>query len=194
MDNQMRIILASSSPRRRELLQSLGLAFEVNASNVDETTEPGLGPVEVVEQLSLRKAQAVAKGIVDAVIIGSDTIVVLDEDILGKPNDEQDAFGMLERLQGRSHHVYSGVTCIDTGMNKTLTSHRKTRVHMKPLSHDLIQRYIATGEPMDKAGSYAIQGIGATLIESIEGCYFNVVGLPLFLLSEQLEQFQIRIL
>lgn len=188
------IVLASSSPRRQELIRNLGLDALVIPSRVDETVKPGLAPAQIVEELAWRKADFVAQEQTDAIVIGSDTIVVLDGDILGKPLDEADALSMLQRLQGRTHEVYSGIACIDTSTKQTSVHHCRTIVHMKPLSEQQIKRYIATREPLDKAGAYAIQGIGSTLITSIEGDYFNVVGMPLHLLSDMLSQFGVDIL
>ncbi|MCL6593232.1 MAG: Maf family protein [Alicyclobacillus sp.] len=184
------LILASSSPRRRDLLQSLGLPFEVVASHADETVEPGTPPGEWVEQLAVRKAHAVAQQwpAQPALVIAADTIVVLDGTVLGKPASPAAAVGMLQQLQGRVHEVYSGVCVWRHPEGQYRCGHRCTRVYMRPLSQEKIQRYVHTGEPMDKAGSYAIQGWGATLVEKIEGDYFTVVGLPLNLLSDLLAE------
>ncbi|MBP1995922.1 Maf family protein [Paenibacillus eucommiae] len=192
------LILASSSPRRQELIRSLGWPFEIRVSEADETVEDLLSPAQIVEMLSLRKANAVyaqrSHSEPSAVVIGSDTIVVFDGQVLGKPVDEEDSFRMLSALQGNTHEVFSGVACVDSATGEHIVSHRVTRVKMKPLSSEQIARYIATGEPSDKAGSYAIQGLGATIVEGIEGDYFNVVGLPLSLLSDQLKSFNIHVL
>ncbi|ELK41046.1 Maf-like protein [Brevibacillus agri] len=188
------LILASSSPRRRELLQALGIPFTVMTSDVDETTAPGLSPAQVVEELSLRKAREVAARLTEGVVLGSDTIVVLDGHILGKPADEADAFRMLSMLQGREHTVYSGVALIDAASGRSEVAHSHTDVKIRPLSEAEIKSYIATKEPMDKAGSYAIQGIGATIVEGITGDYFTVVGLPLCLTSKLLARFGMPIL
>ncbi|MBG9566233.1 Maf family protein [Brevibacillus agri] len=188
------LILASSSPRRRELLQALGIPFTVMTSDVDETTAPGLSPAQVVEELSLRKAKEVAARLTEGVVLGSDTIVVLDGHILGKPADEADAFRMLSMLQGREHTVYSGVALIDAATGRSEVAHSHTDVKIRPLSEAEIKSYIATKEPMDKAGSYAIQGIGATIVEGITGDYFTVVGLPLCLTSKLLARFGMPIL
>lgn len=188
------LILASSSPRRRELLQALGIPFTVMTSDVDETTAPGLSPAQVVEELSLRKAREVAARLTEGVVLGSDTIVVLDGHILGKPADEADAFRMLSMLQGREHTVYSGVALIDAATGRSEVAHSHTDVKIRPLSEAEIKSYIATKEPMDKAGSYAIQGIGATIVEGITGDYFTVVGLPLCLTSKLLARFGMPIL
>lgn len=195
---QRRIILASTSPRRKELIASLHLAFEVIPSHADEDTPPEWTPEQTVQELAMRKALAVYRGLEgreqDAVIVGSDTVVVLDGDILGKPVDEADAVRMLSRLQGRVHRVFTGVACIDAVNGQSMVQYRQTDVTMKELSDATIRAYVQTGEPSDKAGSYAIQGIGASLIERVEGCYFNVVGLPLSLLSDMLDGFGVHVL
>ncbi|WP_429842848.1 Maf family protein [Brevibacillus sp. FIR094] len=188
------LILASSSPRRRELLQALGLSFTVITSDVDETTAVHLSASEVVEELSLRKAKEVASRLTEGVVLGSDTVVVLDGQILGKPVDEMDAYCMLSMLQGQEHTVYSGVALIDVETGRAEVSHSLTHVRIRALTEQEIKSYIATGEPMDKAGSYAIQGIGATIVEGITGDYFTVVGLPLGLTSTLLTRFGMPIL
>ncbi|WP_248927407.1 Maf family protein [Paenibacillus hamazuiensis] len=184
----MKLILASSSPRRQELIKMLNIPFEVVSNDVDESVSDVLSPREVVEELSLRKAREAFKRFSDseAIFIGSDTIVAINGEILGKPEDDQDAYRMLKLIQGQTHQVYTGITCISA--IKTITKSRLTEVKIKPLSDSKILNYINTGEPKDKAGSYAAQGIGATLIESIDGDYFNVVGLPISLLSDILEE------
>ncbi|RTE08037.1 Maf family protein [Paenibacillus whitsoniae] len=193
-----RLILASSSPRRQELIQSFGLPYIIRVSDADETVAQKMSPAQFVETLSLRKAATVRDMLsVDerhGVIIGSDTIVVLQDEILGKPVDEKDAHRMLKALQGNTHQVYSGVACVDAATGRHIVSHSMTHVRMKPMTDEQIDRYIATGEPRDKAGSYAIQGIGATIISGIEGDYFTVVGLPLALLSDMLLEFGIAVL
>jgi len=193
------LVLASSSPRRQELIATLGLPVRVRPSLADESTPPGWAPSRVVEELSLRKAKAVAESMEappageSFIIVGSDTIVALEGEIMGKPKNEEDALGMLERLSGRTHEVYTGVTCLEPGTGKTATSHRSTKVRMRPLSSVQLARYVATGEPMDKAGAYGIQEKGALLVEGIEGDFFNVVGLPLSLLAEMLEPFGVSL-
>ena len=177
----MKMILASGSPRRRELLAMAGFDFEVIPADVDETADPALAPGELVAVLSEKKAAHVASIINEAaVIVGADTVVAIDGLILGKPKDETDAFNMLSRLQGRWHVVYTGVTVIfPSSPSSSKTFVENTRVFMRILSDEEIRSYIATGEPMDKAGAYGIQERGAVLIERIEGDYFTVVGLPL---------------
>lgn len=196
-----RLVLASSSPRRKELVASLDLSLPVYilSTDTDESTEEGWSPLQVVEQLSVRKATAALNllrqqnDIEPSLIIGSDTIVVLDGEVLGKPSNAEDAKSMLRRLQGRNHEVYTGVACVRSTNGEATVAHRMTKVQMKSLSEDQIARYVATGEPLDKAGSYGIQGLGATLVERIDGCYFTVVGLPLSLLSDMLSQYDIHV-
>lgn len=187
----MRIILASASPRRKELLTRMGLTeFSVITSDADETLQEGLSPAQQVEMLSLRKAQSVASLVQDdALVIAADTVVTLNGAILGKPSDEKDAFSMLSALSGARHQVYTGVTVIQ--QDKTLTRHEMTSVDFRPLSPEEIMQYIATGECMDKAGAYGIQGFGALLVEGIVGDYYNVMGLPVVCLARMLSEFGI---
>lgn len=184
------LVLASGSPRRKELLQQLGLTFSVRPSEADESL-PMTDPETAVQELARRKAVSVADQTDHALIIGADTLVVCDQEMLGKPKDEQDALRMLMRLQGRTHQVISGIAIvevIDGKVHRTETEARQTMVRMLPLSQNQIKWYIQTGEPFDKAGAYGIQGIGAMFIDSIEGCYFNVVGLSLSLLVQMIER------
>ncbi|GAB6991410.1 Maf family protein [Paenibacillus pini] len=197
-NHSRRVILASTSPRRQELIASLGLPYEIYPSHADESTSEDWSPAQVVEGLALRKAEAVYPAFAEreenAVIIGSDTIVVLEDRVLGKPANDQDAIDMLKSLQGRTHNVYTGVACIDAMNGKTIVRHQVTSVTMKTLSDAKIRNYVKSGEPSDKAGAYGIQGLGATLVDRIEGCYFNVVGLPVSMLSDMLSEFGIDIL
>jgi len=186
----IRLILASSSPRRQELIRLLGLPVDIVPSDADETVEPGWSPADVVERLSVRKAEAVREKLApgrEGIVVGSDTIVVLDGRVLGKPRDDADAADMLTGLQGREHQVFSGVALVDAVTGRTAQAHRMTRVWMKPADAERIRRYIASGEPRDKAGAYAIQGIGSALVERIDGDFFNVVGLPVSLVADMLE-------
>ena len=185
----MNIILASGSPRRRELLERMGIEeFNIITSDVDETTDDSLPPAAQVEQLSRRKADAVAAELPsDALVIAADTVVALDGTVLGKPADEADAFRMLSALSGVRHHVYTGVTVVMG--DKVLTRHEVTSVDFRALEPEEVELYIATGECMDKAGAYGIQGYGALLIEGIAGDYYNVMGLPVALLSQMLKEF-----
>lgn len=190
------LVLASGSPRRQELIRLLGLPVEVVPSNVDEDTPKNWTPRQIVEGLSRRKAffvseQLAGQASADSIVVGSDTIVVLDNEVMGKPRDAEDANRMLRLLSGRTHEVYTGITCVRVSDGETASAYRVTRVRMRKLSKEQISRYVSTGEPMDKAGSYGIQEIGALLVDSIEGCYFNVVGLPVSLLSEMLEKYEI---
>ncbi len=189
----MDIILASNSPRRRELLGQIGVRdFRVLSPDVDERTQPGLSPAQMVEELSLRKARAAEKAGSGGLIIAADTVVALDGAALGKPRDEEDAFAMLSALSGREHHVYTGVTLLRDG--RAATGHEQTAVRFRALEPQEIRGYIATGEPMDKAGAYGIQGVGALLVEGIRGDYCNVVGLPVFRLGRMLSEFGINLL
>lgn len=190
-------ILASRSPRRQQLLAGLGLAFQVMDSQVEEKIIEGESAPDLVQRLAHAKALAVHHQTIlmaeHKVIIAADTVVVDEDRILGKPLDAQDAYSMLIQLQGKSHHVYTGLAIIDSREEARRLSYQVTQVRMKSLDATRIKRYIASGEPMDKAGAYAIQGLGATLIESIVGDYFNVVGLPLAHLSDQLRTLGIEV-
>ena len=179
----MDIILASNSPRRRELLGQMGVkGFRVAAPNVDETVEGNLHPAQIVEELSLRKARAAAeKADADDLIIAADTVVTLEGAVLGKPHSEEDAFSMLSALSGNRHDVYTGVTVMLGG--RVVTEHERTTVTFREVEPEEILAYIATGEPMDKAGAYGIQGRGALLVSGIQGDYCNVVGLPVYRLG-----------
>ena len=189
----MSIILASNSPRRRELLAQIGIRdFQILSPDVDEAVEPGLSPARMVEALSLRKAQAAAgRAGADDLIIAADTVVALDGRVLGKPQDQGEAFAMLSALSGREHRVYTGVTVLGGG--RAATEHEETAVAFRALSPEEIRDYIATGEPMDKAGAYGIQGVGALLVQGIRGDYCNVVGLPLFRLGRMLSGFGVKL-
>jgi len=190
----MDIILASQSPRRKELLHQMGLrGFKIDAPDVDETIEGNLPPAMIVEELSLRKALAVAEQAdEDDLIIAADTVVALDGAVLGKPEDEGSAFSMLSALSGNRHYVYTGVTVIQG--EKRVTQHEMTTVTFRELEPEEISNYIATGEPMDKAGSYGIQGLGALLVSGIDGDYFNVMGLPVYRLGRILADFGMDLL
>ncbi len=195
MDNR-KIILASKSPRRKELLEGLIPEFEVRPDNSPEVVEEGLAPEETVKRLALQKAENTAKISEDnALIIAADTIVFIDGKILGKPKDEADAAAMLRTLSGREHHVCTGYAVIDNKTKRTFCSFERTAVHFRPLTTGEIERYIATNEPMDKAGAYGVQGKGAIFVDYIKGDYFNVVGLPVSALSMVLKnQFDFNVL
>ena len=171
------MILASSSPRRAELLQAAGIKFRVQAANVDEAVQLGERSIDYVIRLAREKAEAVARVCSnDAVVLGADTVVVIENEFIGKPVDNDDARRMLRVLSGKWHEVLTGVALISSGQVRTDMA--TTRVKFAPLSEDEIEGYVASGEPSDKAGAYAIQGIASRFVERIEGSYSNVVGLP----------------
>lgn len=187
-----RIILASASPRRRELLAQIGIPYEVAVSHKEEIYYSS-SPEEIVKELSLRKAENVASelDIRDGIIIGADTVVVLDGRILGKPADPEDACRMIRKLQGRSHQVYTGIALLDCGREGEPLAQTYavcTTVYVHSMTEKEIQEYVASGESMDKAGGYGIQGRFAAYIDKIEGDYYNVVGLPLSLLYQCLKE------
>lgn len=182
-----KIILASGSPRRCELLRGLNVDFEVIVSDVNEDIYENLSPEDHVMELSLKKAMAVANNYCNSVVIGADTIVVLNDNIIGKPKDENDAYEILKSLSGKTHKVYTGVSVVALCDNKIKSFYSVTEVGFNILPHDDIMLYIATGEPMDKAGAYGIQNFGSLLVKYINGDYFNVVGLPVSSLYELLK-------
>ena len=173
------LVLASGSPRRRDILAAQGLVFAVQPADVDESALEGEAPGPHVERLALDKARAVAHEHADALVMGCDTVVVIDGEILGKPVDEAAARAMLARLAGREHVVHSSVALVCAALDRAVVGHDTTRVRFRTLDAAEIDAYVAGGEPMDKAGAYGIQGTGAMVVASIEGCYFNVMGLPL---------------
>lgn len=179
----VRVILASQSPRRRDLLSLVGIAHEVRPANIDESYRPGETPRQHAERLAREKAKAIEAP--DAVTIGSDTIVVVDGDVLGKPRDREEAARMLRRLSGRAHTVITAVAAEWKGT--LLSAVEEVDVTFRPLSDNDIDAYVATGEPMDKAGAYGIQGYGATIVERVDGDYFAVMGLALNRLARLLE-------
>lgn len=190
----MKLVLASASPRRKELLEVLGLRdFAIIPARGEEIAEPGLTPEETVCTLSLQKAREVAAGLEpDALVIAADTVVALDGKILGKPADEEDAFSMLSLLSGRTHEVFTGLTLMRGGREETIFE--RTEVRFRSLSPEEIRAYIATGEPMDKAGAYGAQGRASIFVEGVCGDFFNVVGLPLCRLSKMLEKMGVILL
>jgi septum formation protein len=175
----VRLVLASASPRRRELLRSIGLEFEVRASAVEEVPRPGEEVHAYVTRLSREKAAEIAAGNRDAWVIGADTVVYIDDDLLEKPADKADAVRMLGRICGRTHTVFTGLTLMNQARGYSESTVTESAVTMLPLRREEIEWYVETGEPMDKAGAYAVQGVGAMFIERIDGSYTNVVGLPL---------------
>lgn len=186
----MKIILASASERRQELLKRLISDFDVITSDFDENKVDFRGSIdEYVKEIALGKAMDVRKRVSEnSIIISADTVVALDNKILGKPKDEKEAFKMLKSLQGRTHFVYSGVVVINNKDNIVIQKSQATKVKFSNMSDEEIFQYINTKEPMDKAGAYGIQGIGGVFVEGIEGCYYNVVGLPLNLLRSILKE------
>ena len=188
--SECRVVLASASPRRGELLNLIGIEHEVRPANIDETMRPRETPRRHVERLAREKASAIAKRDPDLITIGADTIVVINRKVLGKPRDTDDAARMLGLLSGREHMV---TTAVAVARGKKLRSAvEEVRVRFRRLRDDEIEAYIATGEPMDKAGAYGIQGYGATIVERIEGDYFSVMGLPIVRLIGLLRDVGVR--
>ena len=182
-----KIILASASPRRKELMELAGYDFEVICADIVEVVPEEAMPQEVVISLALQKAQAVAAEHKEAVVIGSDTVVALDEKILGKPHSEQEACEMLRSLSGRTHKVFTGVAIVCGGKVKNFFD--ETDVEFYSLGDDEIKKYVATGEPTDKAGAYGIQGKGSVLVKRINGDFFSVMGLPIAKLYREMSDF-----
>lgn len=203
---QFKIILASGSPRRVEMLQSLGLKFEVLPADVDETVTPGITPPDLVSSLALSKAQRVEEIIKerqktaehDILIIAADTVVALGMEILGKPINRDDAIETLKALSGKAHQVFTGVSYLHLDKDLNRVAHieqtDETEVFFRDLDIDEITSYVDTAEPMDKAGAYALQGIGAFMVSKINGCPANVKGLPTPLVVQQLRQFGILVM
>lgn len=184
------LVLASGSPRRAELLRRLGLDFQIVPADIDESALEGEAPADLADRLARDKAEAVARDRPDAVVIGSDTIVVVDGDVLGKPTDQDDAFRMLRRLSGRQHVVITGVAIAHAG--ETASSCEAVDVTFRDLSETVCREYVQTGEPMDKAGSYGIQGFGSAIVDRIDGDYFAVMGLPISRLLDLFDQHGLR--
>jgi septum formation protein len=188
------IILASASPRRKELLELIGLQFKVDPGDYKEDMNLKLSPHELARALSLEKAKSVAGQYDNAIIIAADTFVIMRGQILGKPHTEEEAKKMLVLLDGATHSVITGFTILDTDTGKKISRSVETKVTFKKLTEKEIDAYVKTKEPLDKAGAYAIQGLGSILVKRIEGDYFNVIGLPLCPLVECLAEFGVRIL
>lgn len=184
----MRVVLASQSPRRKMLLEQLGLHFVCKPAAVDETIVVEEDPAQACIKLAALKARGVAEHEAEALIIGADTIVVLDNRILGKPRDQAEAHQMLSLLSGREHRVITGLCVLNTGNGSIDSAGVITRVRFRTIQEKEIRAYIDSGEPLDKAGSYGVQGLGAVFVEHIEGCYYNVVGLPLHTLYLMLQK------
>ncbi len=186
------IVLASSSPRRSSLLRQIGITFEIVLPDVDESRYSFEGdPSGTVERLALAKARSAA-GRVDArgrLVLGADTVVLFEDEVIGKPKDAEDACAMLQKLAGRSHRVLTGFALLDPRTNRSVTAHEWTAVSMRELTDAEIHAYVDTGEPLDKAGSYGAHALGAGLITRVEGCFYNVIGLPLARLLMTLKNF-----
>ena len=186
-DTAPRIVLASQSPRRAELIGRLGLQFDTVPADIDETPYEGEAPEAHAERLAREKAQAVAAAHPDALVVGSDTIVVIDGDILGKPRDTAQAVEMLLRLAGREHEVCTGIAVVRAG--RVESGLERVRVRFRALDRRACEEYVATGEPMDKAGAYGIQGFGSAIVEGVDGDYFAVMGLPVVRMLALIERF-----
>jgi septum formation protein len=185
-----RLVLASSSPRRAKILRDAGVDFEIRVPPEVEKDANWSDPVEHVLSLSKAKAESVARQMKEGIILGADTVVVLNGEILGKPKDKEDAFLILTRLGGKTHTVFTGITLVSKRDNRVLSDHDSTQVEFNRLDREKIESYIATGEPMDKAGAYGIQGMGSFLVKGIRGSLDNVIGLP----TEKLKQMLARII
>jgi septum formation protein len=188
------IVLASSSPRRRELLRLTGLTFRVDRAEYEETMDLNLPPHRLARHLSLEKARSVAPKYSDAIIIAADTFILFRGKPIGKPQNMREARRMLGMLNGKTHSVITGFTVMDTLTGKGISKAVETKVHFRRLTACEIASYVRSKEPLDKAGAYAIQGLGAVIVKDIEGDYFNVIGLPLSSLAEVLKKFGVRML
>jgi septum formation protein len=184
--NGKKFVLGSSSPRRAELLRKAGINFEVVVPENINEEQISADPVSHVLELSRKKAENVAKKVRNSIILGADTIVVLNGEILGKPKDSEEAFKMLKKLSGKEHKVYTGISLVDKDKGRVISGYQLTKVKFNQLKDKEIKDYIDTGEPLDKAGAYGIQGMGNFLVEKIEGDLDNVIGLPLRKLEELL--------
>lgn len=190
-----KIILASASPRRQQILNQIGVNFEVIPSTIDEVMDYSLKPSQVAISLASQKCEDVAlRSDKECIVIAADTIVVKENKMLGKPKNEQDAFDMLKSLNGQWHEVITGICLHRTSDGKVFRSFESTKVKMGERSEEFLRSYIATGEPFDKAGAYGIQGYGSLIVEKIDGCYFNVMGLPVYKLSLILEELGYKLL
>ncbi|AKL95089.1 septum formation protein Maf [Clostridium aceticum] len=184
-----KLILASNSPRRKEILENLGLKFSIITSDIEEKVNYNIEPYRVACNLAYQKAKSVSENITDpAIVIGADTIVILDK-ILGKPQNSEEAYGMLRSLSGRTHEVVTGIAIIDCYHQQQVTDYEVTKVHFREINDEEIKKYVETGEPMDKAGAYGIQGKASLFVKKIEGDYYNVVGLPVFKLGKIMHRY-----
>lgn len=185
----MNIILASASPRRKEILENVNVKFTAVASDIDEVILENEPPKELVKRLAFEKCMDIARKNKDALVIGADTIVVLNNHILGKPNNEEDAYNMVKLLSGKKHQVITGISLINLSSDKKVIDYVVSEVTFKDLSEETIRDYINTKESLDKAGAYGIQGYGGLLVENINGDYFNIVGLPISRISDLLREY-----
>lgn len=183
----MNIILASASPRRKEILENTNIKFDIISSSIEELVLDGESPCQMVMRLAFEKGIDIASKYKSNLVISADTIVVLDDNVLGKPKDEEEARQMISNLSGRTHQVITGISLINLENNKKIIDYVVSNVKFKKLSKDDINDYIKTKESLDKAGAYGIQGYGALLVEEIQGDYFNIVGLPISKLSDLLK-------
>ncbi|MCX8194000.1 MAG: Maf family protein [Candidatus Pacearchaeota archaeon] len=190
---EKKIILASVSPRRKGLLQQIGINFEVIPSNFKEDMTLKMPPHKLVVHLALGKAKDVANRIKEGIVIGADTFFVLNKEFIGKPKNEKDAIKTLKKISGKTLKVYSGIAIIDSKTGKTITDYEVTDIKIRKMSDHEIKSYVKTKEPLDKAASIAIQGLGAIFIEKLNGCYTNVIGLPLHCLANNLKKFGVNI-
>lgn len=188
---EKRIILASKSPRRKQLLEQIGLKFEVRESEYEEDMTAMADPIRLVKFLALKKAEAVAQYYTDAIVIGADTFVIFEGKFIGKPKDRADAQRMLRTLSGKTNIIITGFAVIDTSTGKVVNDYDQAEVTIKELTNEDIENYINTGEPMDKAGAFGIQGVGAVIVEKVDGDYHNIMGLPLSRLYSELKEFGI---
>ena len=188
------LVLASRSPRRISLLKQIGMVAEILPCDIPEEFDPQTSPGQNAARLALLKAQTVAEGIHDAIVVGADTIVAIDGQMLGKPTDTDDAVRMLRMLSGKAHTVFTGIAFVDRPSNRSITDVEETKVTFRALPDDEITEYVAGGSPMDKAGAYGIQDdYGAVFVTRIEGCFYNVVGFPLSRFYTRLKEFQVFI-
>jgi septum formation protein len=186
-----RLVLASSSPRRRELLKRTGIQFIIEQSKYEEKINHNVEPKELVKSLSLGKAKSVAKSHKNAIVLAADTVIVLEGEIIGKPKNEEDAKRTLAKMSGKPHFAITGFAIIDTGTNKTVSKSVETKVYFRKLTPKEIDDYVKSKEPLDKAGSYAIQGLASKFVDEVEGDFDNVVGLPVSDLIRELREFGI---
>lgn len=189
-----KLILASQSPRRKQLLEQIGLSFEVCPSDIEEVLDPSLTPRKQVEVLSQQKAHAVASKFKNAIILAADTMVALDDEVLGKPTDKKDAVRMLKQLSGTVHFLITGFTILDTVTKKMVTRSTETKVWFRKLSAEEIEKFVKSEKPYDKAGAYAIHELASVFVEKVEGDFFGAVGLSVYQVAEELKKFGISVL